>query len=237
MACLRIGSLLLGCPCSRQSALLKSRIVSMHIQVVSRWLMTGLALVLGLLSGCAGGPKLPPAPATAGSSEAYTYIIGAGDSVNIIVWRNPELSMSVPVRPDGKVAAPLVEEIVAQGKTSSQLARDVEAQLSKYVRDPVVTVLVTGFVGPYERQIRVIGQAARPQALPYRHGMSMLDVLIAVGGITDFAAGNRATVVRLQDGKQQYVKVRLNDLVRDGDMSANLAMRPGDVLIIPESYF
>ena len=187
------------------------------------------------VAGCASGPKLPPAPATSAVQD-YSYIIGAGDALNIIVWRNPELSMAVPVRPDGKVAAPLVDEIVAQGKTSTELARDVEKQLSKYVRDPVVTVLVTSFIGPYNEQIRVVGEAARPQFLSYKKGMSLLDVMIAVGGLTDFAAGNSATILRMGDGNKQY-SVRLKDLIKRGDVSANVEMRPGDILVIPQSLF
>jgi len=192
--------------------------------------------LLVALFGCAAQPQHPPAPVRAPSADDYTYIIGAGDSVNIIVWRNPELSMAVPVRPDGKVAAPLVEEIVAQGKTSTQLARDVEAQLSKYVRDPVVTVLVTGFVGPYSEQIRVVGEAAKPQFLNYKKNMTLLDVMIAVGGLTDFAAGNSAAILRAGDGGRQYA-VRLKDLIKRGDISANVEMKPGDILIIPQSLF
>jgi polysaccharide biosynthesis/export protein len=188
-----------------------------------------------LLGGCATQANFPPAPATAGVQD-YTYIIGAGDALNIIVWRNPELSMSVPVRPDGKVAAPLVEEIIAQGKTTTQLARDIEQQLGKYVRDPVVTVLVTGFVGPYAEQIRVVGEAAKPQFLNYKKNMSVLDVMIAVGGLTDFADGNRATIRRTSEGNAQYA-VRLKDLLRRGDLSANVEMKPGDILVIPQSLF
>lgn len=196
------------------------------------------AMVLGLvaiLAGCANGPTLPHAP-TMAAVQDYTYVIGAGDSLNIIVWRNPELSMSVPVRPDGKVAAPLVEEIVAQGKTSTELARDIEKQLGKYVRDPVVTVLVTGFVGPYSEQIRVLGEAAKPQFLNYKKSMTILDVMIAVGGLTDFADGNKATILRTSEGNKQYV-VRLKDLISRGDISANVEMKPGDILIVPQSLF
>lgn len=203
---------------------------------VRSFLGGGMALGLVLSAGCASGPMLPPAPAAAGTADSYTYIIGAGDALNIIVWRNPELSMSVPVRPDGKVAAPLVEEIIAQGKTSSQLARDIETQLSKYVRDPVVTVLVTGFVGPYSEQIRVVGEAAKPQFLNYKKNMTLLDVMIAVGGLTDFAAGNNASILRTSDGGKQYA-VRLKDLIKRGDVSANVEMKPGDILVIPQSLF
>jgi polysaccharide export outer membrane protein len=198
-----------------------------------RTLMVGLGASAVLLVSCAS--PFPPAPVAAGNAD-YTYVIGAGDNVNIIVWRNPELSMSVPVRPDGKLAAPLVEDVVAQGKTSVQLARDVEQVLSKYVRDPVVTVLVTSFVGPYSEQIRVVGEAAKPQFLPYKSKMSLLDVMIAVGGLTDFAAGNSATILRTADGNKQYA-VRLQDLIKRGDVSANVEMRPGDILIIPQSLF
>lgn len=196
----------------------------------------GVVCLAGLLSACAWtGSKYPAAPVSA-SVEDYSYVIGAGDALNIIVWRNPELSMSVPVRPDGKVATPLIDELMVQGKTSIQVAREVEKQLSKYVRDPVVTVIVTGFVGPYSEQIRVVGEAARPQFLPYKQKMTVLDVMIAVGGLTDFAAGNDATILRSAEGNKQYL-VRLKDLIKRGDMSANVEMRPGDILIIPQSFF
>ena len=178
---------------------------------------------------------LPPAPATAAATD-YSYVIGAGDSLSIIVWRNPELSLSVPVRPDGKISAPLVDEMVAQGKTSTAVARDIEKRLATFVRDPVVTVIVTSFVGPYSEQIRVVGEAAKPQFLPFRQKMTVLDVMIAVGGLTDFADGNGATIVRTSEGNKQY-SVRLKDLVRRGDVSANVEMRPGDILIIPQGFF
>ena len=195
------------------------------------------ALAAGLLAaGCASQQgDIPPAPASADISD-YSYIIGAGDSVNIIVWRNPELSMSVAVRPDGKVSAPLVEELVAQGKTPPQLARDVEKKLATYVRDPIVTVIVGGFVGPYSEQIRVLGEAARPQFLAYKQKMTLLDVMIIVGGLTDFADGNKATILRGAENNKQY-SVRLKDLIRRGDISANVEMRPGDILLIPQSLF
>jgi polysaccharide export outer membrane protein len=187
-----------------------------------------------ILSGCADQPIAPVPAAPAATQE---YLIGPGDTVNITVWRNPEVSMTVPVRPDGKITTPLVEDLPASGKTATQLARDIEKALSKFIQQPVVTVIVTSFVGPYSQQIRVIGQAAKPQALPYRENMSLLDVLIAVGGVTEFAAGNRANIIRVADGKQQKIPVRLNDLIKDGDISANMPMRPGDVLVIPESFF
>ena len=193
-----------------------------------------LFTLAALLSACSS-VTLPPAPAAAQTAD-YSYIIGAGDNVNIIVWRNPELSMAVPVRPDGKVSAPLVDELVAQGKTPPELARDIEKKLSTYVRDPVVTVIVTGFVGPFSEQIRVVGEAARPLFLPYKQKMTLLDVMIAVGGLTDFADGNRAIIQRTSDGSKQYA-VRLKDLIKRGDISANVEMRPGDILIIPQSLF
>ena len=187
-----------------------------------------------LLAGCAHRLPLPPEEPPAPQGE---YLIGAGDVVNINVWRNPEVSASVPVRPDGKITTPLVEDLQAAGKTSTQLARDVEKALEKYIQQPMATVIVTSFVGPYNQQIRVIGQAAKPQALAYRQGMSLMDVLIAVGGVTDFAAGNKANIIRTVNGTRQSVPVRLQDLLRDGDISANVAVQPGDVLVIPESWF
>jgi len=193
-----------------------------------------LVLLAGvLLSACA--TSYPPAPVAAADSE-YNYVIGPGDNVNIVVWRNAELSLSVPVRPDGKITTPLVEDLPALGKDSSTLARDIEKALSKYIRDPVVTVIVTGFVGPYSEQIRVVGEAANPQVLQYKQKMTLLDVMIAVGGITDFADGNGATILRTTEGNKQY-SVRIRDLIKRGDVSANVEMRPGDVLIIPQSWF
>ncbi len=188
-----------------------------------------------LLSACGLSPNLPAAPASA-STQDYSYIIGPGDNLNIIVWRNPELSMSVPVRPDGKFSTPLIDELVAQGKNSVEIARDIEKLLGKYVRDPVVTVVITGFIGPYDQQIRVVGEAAKPQVLAYKQKMTVLDVMIAVGGLTDFAAGNDATILRTADSNKQY-GVRLKDLVKRGDISANVEMKPGDILIIPQSFF
>jgi polysaccharide export outer membrane protein len=199
---------------------------------------TTIALVAAgtlALGGCATRPLAAPTDAQVAANP--DYLIGPGDSVNIIVWRNPEVSMSVPVRPDGKITTPLVEDLPASGKTSTELARDIEKALAKFIQQPVVTVVVSSFIGTYGEQIRVIGQAARPQALPYRRDMSLMDVMIAVGGTTEFAAGNRASLIRTVDGKQQKFNVRIDDLVKDGDISANVPVRPGDVLVIPESYF
>jgi polysaccharide export outer membrane protein len=203
--------------------------------LVARWALLGS--VAAFIVGCAGmsSGAYPAAPMSAATS-GYNYIVGPGDSLNIIVWRNPELSMSVPVRPDGKLTTPLVDELVVQGKTSVEIARDIEKALAKFVRDPVVTVIVTGFVGPYSEQIRVVGEAAKPQFLPYKQKMTLLDVMIAVGGLTDFADGNSATIYRASEGDKRY-SVRIKDLIKRGDISANVEMKPGDVLIIPQGWF
>ncbi|GAA5160636.1 XrtA/PEP-CTERM system exopolysaccharide export protein [Viridibacterium curvum] len=192
-------------------------------------LLIAVALVV---AGCSG---LPQAPAVASSAD-YNYVIGPGDSLNIVVWRNPELSMNVPVRPDGRITTPLVEDLQASGKSAKALARDIEKQLSNYIRDPVVTVIVTSFVGAYSEQIRVVGEASKPQVLSYRQNMTLLDVMIAVGGLTQFADGNNATILRTAEGNKQY-RVRLKDLLKRGDVSANVEVKPGDVLVIPESWF
>lgn len=206
-----------------------------HLDLIFRATLLGLLAVL--VSGCTGfsSGKYPAAP-TLAETAGYNYIVGPGDTLNIIVWRNPELSLSVPVRPDGKLSTPLVDELVVQGKTSVEIARDVEKALSKFVRDPVVTVIVTGFVGPYSEQIRVVGAAAKPQFLPYKQKMTLLDVMIAVGGLTDFADGNSALIFRASEGDKRYT-VRIKDLIKRGDISANIEMKPGDVLIIPQGWF
>ncbi len=186
-----------------------------------------------LLAGCATS-GLPPAPQLAGTQD-YSYIVGSGDSLNIMVWRNPELNMTVTVRPDGKISTPLINDLQVQGKTPAQITQEIQKSLAKYVIDPNVSVVVTSFVGPYSQQIRVIGEAARPQFLPYKQQMTLLDVMIAVGGLTDFAAGNDATILRTSEHAQYTV--RLKDLIKRGDISANVEMKPGDVLIIPQSFF
>lgn len=210
--------------------------VSITIGLVT-WIVTMTVMIafLGLISGCAGFKNNPDAPALAAAPD-YNYIVGPGDMLNIIVWRNPELSQIVPVRPDGQVSTPLVDGLLAQGKTSVQIARDVEKELAKYVRDPVVTVIVTDFVGPYSEQIRVVGEAAKPQFLPYKQKMTVLDVLIAAGGLTEFADGNKSTLIRAAEGNKRY-NVRLNDLIKRGDIDANVEVLPGDILIIPQGWF
>lgn len=199
--------------------------------------MSGLVAIsaLVLLSACANNP--PPAPKSIAAAPQVEYLIGPGDSLNITVWRNPDVSITLPVRPDGRISTPLVEDMPAANKTPTQLARDIEKALAKYIQDPVVTVMVMAFGGPYSQQVRVIGQAAKPLAMQYRENMTLMDMMIAVGGITDFAAGNKAVIVRTVNGKQEQFRVRLEDLIRGGDISANVQIMPGDILIIPESFF
>ncbi len=207
----------------------RSAIVS---SAIAGWIAALMALS-GLLAGCA--TSYPPAPATA-SVSAHQYVIGPLDSVTITVWRNPELSTTTAVRPDGRISAPLVEDVPAIGKTTTELARDIEKALTRYLHDPVVTVTVNGFQGPYGEQVRVVGEATKAQAIPYRQSMTLLDVMIHVGGLTDYADGNHAVLVRGAEGGKQY-SVRLRDLIKRGDISANVDMLPGDVLIIPQSWF
>ena len=194
------------------------------------------AAVVLIVAGCGGAPPLPPAP-PASSLPSAEYRIGPGDALNIFVWRNPELTLTVPVRPDGRLSIPLVEDVVAIGKTPTTLAREFEERLSKYVKEPLVTVIVEGFVGPIPEQIRVIGEAAQPRALPYRADMTVLDVMIAVGGLTKYAAGNDSVIIRTAQGEQNTYSVHLNSLIRDGDIESNVALRPGDILIIPQRLF
>jgi polysaccharide export outer membrane protein len=199
-------------------------------------LITALIFSIPLwsLSLCAAAAE-PEAEPVAGK-VSDNYVIGPGDGLQIFVWRNPELTATVPVRPDGRISTPLVEDMVAVGKTPSQLARDIEGVLSEYVRSPQVNVIVTQPASTFS-QVKVIGQVATPQALAYREGMTVLDAVLAVGGLAPFAAGNRAKLIRMENGKQREVKVKIADLVNKGDMRHNLELRPGDVLVIPESMF
>ncbi len=200
-------------------------------------LKTGLlAFFLLTLSGCATQHPLLPS-ATGQERYSTKYRVAPGDSVQLFVWRNPEVSTTVPVRPDGFLSAPLLEDIPAAGKTPTELARDIEEELSVYLREPLVTVIVNGFVGIYSEQIRIVGEASEPQALLYRDEMTLLDVMIAVGGLTDFADGNAATIVRVEDGESNQYTVFVEDLIKDGDITANVDMKPGDILIIPEAWF
>ena len=194
------------------------------------------AAIALIVAGCGGAPPLPPAP-PASSLPSAEYRIGPGDSLNIFVWRNPELTITVPVRPDGRLSIPLVEDVVAIGKTPTALAREFEKRLAKYVKEPLVTVIAEGFVGPIPDQIRVIGEAARPRALPYRADMTVLDAMIAVGGLTRYAAGNDSVIIRTANGEQNTYSVHLSSLIRDGDVTSNVALQPGDILIIPQRLF
>lgn len=193
-----------------------------------------LALVGLALTACSS-PRYPPAPKEAATPN-YRYLIGPGDTVNIIVWRNQELTMSVPVRPDGRISTPLVEDMLAAGRSPSALARDIERALARFIKDPAVTVVVSGFQGVYSEQVRVVGEATRPQSVPYRQNMTLLDLMVVVGGLTDFADGNNGVLVRGSESGRQYA-VRLKDLVKRGDISANVDVKPGDILIIPQSWF
>lgn len=205
------------------------------IQSPPIFLLAAVLVSSFFLYGC--GPKIPPAPTTVtGKGETPFYIIGPGDTLNIFVWGNPEVSMSVIVRPDGRITAPLVEDLQASGKTPTELARDIESRMSRYIRTPVVTVIMGGFVGRFKDQIRVVGEATEPQALPYKANMTLLDLMIAVGGMTEFAAGNDAVLVRRVDGELKQYDVRIEDLIKDGDITANVEMLPGDILIIPEAW-
>jgi polysaccharide export outer membrane protein len=194
------------------------------------------AAVALVLAGCGGAPPLPPAP-PASSLPSAEYRIGPGDSLNIFVWRNPELTLTVPVRPDGRLSIPLVEDVVAIGKTPTTLAREFEQRLGKYIKEPLVTVIVEGFVGPIPEQIRVIGEAAQPRSIPYRTDMTVLDAMIAVGGLTKYAAGNDSVIIRTAQGEQNTYSVHLSSLIRDGEIENNVALRPGDILIIPQRIF
>ena len=167
----------------------------------------------------------------------YNYVIGPGDTMEIFVWGNPELTTSGIVRPDGKLTTRLVEDMEASGKTSTELARDIEKAYAEYVRQPVVTVIVNGFAGVPEQQVRVVGEAAKPRSVPYRQHMTLLDLMISVGGMTEFAAGNKSVLVRTENGQQRSYGLRLDDLLKEGDISANMAMMPGDIVIISESWF
>ena len=200
------------------------------------WLVA--ALVCIVLAGCAGMPKVATvAPAAAPAPVAEHYIIGPGDTLQIYVRDNPGLSTVVPVRPDGRISIPLVQSIMAAGQTPDQLAIALKKALHKYVREPVVTVIVKSFVGAYSQQVRVVGQAVTPKAVPYRSGMTLLDVMIEVGGLTKFAAGNDAKIVRhLPNGTEKSIPVRLGKLM-NGAIKDNVVMRPGDILIIPQSRF
>jgi polysaccharide biosynthesis/export protein len=199
-------------------------------------LFAALAVPVHFARAASDPPAASVAPPAAAAAVGPDYRIGPGDNLQIYVWQNPDLSVTVPVRQDGKVSTPLVEDMLAAGKTASDLARDIEKVLSEYVRSPKVNIFVLNAVSALS-QVKVTGQVKNPEALPYHEGMTVLDAVLAVGGVTDFAAGNRARVVRTTDGKVQEIKIRLDRLLEKGDMSQNIALRPGDVLLIPQSRF
>jgi len=198
------------------------------------------ALLLAQIISACSSNTLPTAtlhPSNTADINSYKYLIGAGDVLNIFVWRNPEVSGSFVVRPDGMITTSLVEDIEVAGKTPTELARSIEEILGTYLRDPIVTVTVNSFVGPFSEQIRVIGEAAQPQAINYTQHMTLLDVMIQVGGLTEFANGNDAVLVRIENGKQKQYDIMIDQLLKDGEISANVDMLPGDIIIIPEAWF
>ncbi len=203
-------------------------------------LKVGLLLLATFLSGCSSNNMLPSAtlhPSNTNDIDSYKYLIGSGDMLSIFVWRNPEVSGSFVVRPDGMITTSLVEDIKVSGKTPTELARSIEEILATYLRDPIVTVTVERFIGPFSEQIRVIGEAAQPRAINYTQHMTLLDVMIQVGGLTEFADGNGAVLIRIENGQQKEYQVMINELLKEGEISANVDMLPGDIIIIPEAWF
>jgi polysaccharide export outer membrane protein len=212
--------------------------------ISTSWRRAGMVLALcAAAAGCSTRQPAGTLPPVSGALEAETlpdsYIIGPLDSLQIFVWRNPELSTNVSVRPDGRITIPLISDLPAAGKTPAQLADDIKARLAEFINTPVVQVIVGSFSGPLSQQVRVVGAAARPQAIPYRANMMLLDVMIATGGLTEFAAGNRARLIRTDKatGARQEFNLQISRLLKDGDSSANVRIEPGDVIIIPESVF
>ncbi|GHE89349.1 XrtA/PEP-CTERM system exopolysaccharide export protein [Thalassotalea profundi] len=211
----------------------------MEIRMINK-LKAFVFLAIGyVLVGCSAN-TLPPASlhkSTTVDVSSYKYLIGAGDSVNIFVWRNPEVSGTFVVRPDGMITTSLVEDIPVSGKTPTELAREIEKILGTYLREPVVTVTVNNFVGPFSEQVRVIGEAAQPQSISYVQNMTLLDVMISVGGLTEFADGNDARLVRIEGGTQKQYDIYIEDLLKNGDIAANVDVLPGDIIVIPETWF
>ena len=211
----------------------------MKVQTMSRRVaaLCLSGIILGL-AACSQYGTLPAAlPAKEEGPGPWFYTLGPGDTVSIFVWRNPEVSSAATVRPDGRITVPLIEDLPVTGKTPTQLARDIEKELSLYIQDPLVTVISAGGVGPFAQQIRIVGEAVTPGAIPYTTNMTLLDAMIASGGLSEFAAGNRARIFRVVGGKRQVYRVRIDDLLKEADMEANVRMAPGDILIIPEAWF
>ena len=194
-------------------------------------------VVAAILAACTSAPPAPSQPSGSVAETSQDYKIGPLDTVQVFVRNEPDLSVTVPVRPDGRISTPLIDDMPAAGKTASQLGKDIAEKLRSYVQDPVVTVMVSSFAGPFDQQVRVVGEATKPQAIPYRANMTVLDVMIEAGGLTEFADGNRAVLVRRVNGVEQSYSVRLGDLLKDGDIRANVAVMPGDVIMVPQSWF
>jgi len=208
------------------------------VLMLAGWLGISAPIMSGALEPPAPLPAAPPSAATPSppTVPSSDYVIGPGDILQVFVWRNPELSVTVPVRPDGKISTPLVEDMVAVGKTSPQLARDMERMLSEYVRSPKVNIIVTTAASAFSL-VKVVGQVTHPQAVPYREGMTVLDAILAVGGLTQFAAGNRSRIVRMESGHETVIHVKVADIVNSGDIRENVPLKPGDVLVVPQSLF
>ena len=205
--------------------------------------LAAAALASVALTGCMGsasGPELPPASFVAmQEGPGEEYVIGPLDTLTIFVWRNPELGAKVQVRPDGRITTPLITDMPAVGKTPSMLAEDIKLQLSQYIQEPIVSVIVNKFAGTFSQQVRVVGATGKPASIPYRANMTLLDAMIAVGGLSEYAAGSKARLIRFdkETGRQKEFALRLGDLLRKGDSRANVMLMPGDVIIIPESTF
>ena len=211
----------------------------MEYQITRKLSLLAVLSFIFAFTGCSA-PTLPSATLHQSNTldvNSYKYLIGPGDSVNIFVWRHPDVSGTFLVRPDGMITTSLVEDIQASGKTPTELARSVEEILSTYLKDPTVTVTVNNFVGPFSEQIRVIGEAAEPRAINYTQHMTLLDVMIAVGGLTEFADGNDAKLVRIENGQQKQYQLFIEDLIKNGEISANVDILPGDIIVIPETWF
>ena len=216
--------------------LLQTMRTEIHARV-GRVLLCCIALFTSMTTAWAQEPSVPvPAQAPVESPVGAHYVIGPGDTLQVFVWRNPELTTTIPVRPDGKISTPLVEDMIAVGKTPTELARDIETVLGEFVRSPQVNVIVTQPASVFS-QVKVIGQVTQPQSIAYRDGLTVLDAILAVGGLGPFAAGNRAKVVRTENGKQREIKVKPSALVNNGDMRQNIPLQPGDVIVVPESRF
>lgn len=219
---------------------MSKKVLTMDKRFTGSLKMVIVLFLAQLITACSSNNALPTAtlhPSNTSDINSYNYLIGAGDELNIFVWRNPEVSGSFIVRPDGMITTSLVEDIKVAGKTPTELARSIEEILGTYLREPIVTVTVNSFVGPFSEQIRVIGEAAQPQAINYTQHMTLLDVMIQVGGLTEFAGGDDAILVRIEDDQQKQYNIMIDKLIKEGEISANVDMLPGDIIIIPEAWF